>query len=131
MAYDSHRDITKLATETLTYDDASRHMATTLADGTSIVYKRDATDRIISVTQTPTGGAATVTNYAYAGGGDAAAVTLTRANHVQEQTISLPGGPPYLSKQPPRCGPTLEKGSDIHTSASPTAMVPVSTSWLG
>ncbi len=92
LVYDSHGNITKLATETLAYDDTNRHMNTTLSDGTTIVYKRDATDRIISVTQTPAGGSATVTNYAYAGGGDAAAFTLTSANHVQEQTLSLPGG---------------------------------------
>ncbi|WP_370057358.1 PA14 domain-containing protein [Leifsonia sp. EB41] len=92
LVYDSHGNITQLATETLGYDDTNRHLTTTLADGTTVTYQRDAEDRIISMTQTPAGGTATTTHYAFAGAGDSSSFTLTASNIVQEQTIGLAGG---------------------------------------
>ncbi len=92
LVYDAHGNITQLATETLGYDDTNRHLSTTVADGTTVTYQRDAEDRVISMTQTPAGGSATTTHYAFAGAGDTSGFTLTASNTTQEQTIGLPGG---------------------------------------
>jgi large repetitive protein len=92
LVYDAHGNITQLATETLGYDDTNRHLSTTLADGTTVTYQRDAEDRIISMTQTPAGGTATTTHYAFAGAADSSSFTLTSGNTTQEQAIALAGG---------------------------------------
>ncbi|MCI0155810.1 hypothetical protein KNO15_03775 [Leifsonia shinshuensis] len=92
LVYDSHGNITTLGTETLGYDEANRHLTTTLTDGTKVSYQRDAADRVIAMTQTPAGGTATSVHYAYDGDGDAAAYTLTASNALQEQSLDLPGG---------------------------------------
>lgn len=92
LVYDAHGNITQLATETLGYDDTNRHLSTTLADGTKVTYQRDAQDRIISMTQTPAGGTATTTRYAFVSGGDASSFTLNATNATQEQTLALAGG---------------------------------------
>ncbi|KQR50499.1 hypothetical protein ASF88_19960 [Leifsonia sp. Leaf336] len=92
LVYDSHGNITTLGTEALGYDDTNRHLSTTLVDGTTVTYQRDATDRVIAMTQTPAGGTATTVHYAYAGGASSAAFTLTTSNTTQEETLSLPGG---------------------------------------
>ena len=44
--YDSHNNTTGLGSSTMTYDGADRHM-TTVSNGTTITYKRDALDRIV------------------------------------------------------------------------------------
>lgn len=88
LAYDAHGNITQLATETLTYDETNRHMATTLADGTTVTYQRDANDRIIGMDQTPAGGTKITVRYAYTGIGQ---FTLDSNNTVQEQSLSIPG----------------------------------------
>ncbi|KQR50501.1 hypothetical protein ASF88_19970 [Leifsonia sp. Leaf336] len=92
LVYDTHGNITTLGTETLGYDDTNRHQTTTLVDGTTVSYQRDATDRVIAMTQTPAGGTATTTHYSYGGTDDAAAYTLTATNTAQEQALALPGG---------------------------------------
>ncbi|WP_158864170.1 PA14 domain-containing protein [Leifsonia sp. AG29] len=89
LAYDTHSNVTTLGTETLGYDDTNRHLATTLTDGTTVTYQRDAADRIIGMTQTPAGGTATTVHYTYAGIGR---FTLTASNVTQEETLSLAGG---------------------------------------
>jgi RHS repeat-associated protein len=45
--YDGRGNATKVGDMTLEYDAADRHMKTTLPDGTSVTYVRDALDRII------------------------------------------------------------------------------------
>ncbi|KQR50761.1 hypothetical protein ASF88_16125 [Leifsonia sp. Leaf336] len=92
LVYDTHGNITTLGTETLGYDDTNRHLSTTLVDGTTVTYQRDATDRVIAMTQTPAGGTATTVHYTYASGGSSAAFTLTASNTMQEETLSLAGG---------------------------------------
>lgn len=94
LVYDSRGNITRLATESLAYDGANRHMSTTLADGTKVTYQRDATDRVVGMTQTPAGGTSTTVHYAYTGTGDAASFALTPGSPdaAQEETLSLPGG---------------------------------------
>jgi len=53
LAYDAHGNTTTLADEMLSYDGTDRHVKTTLADGTTVEYVRDATDRIVQRTMTP------------------------------------------------------------------------------
>lgn len=50
LAYDDHGNTTKLADQTLAYDGADRHMNTSLADGTTVTYVRDALNRIVQRT---------------------------------------------------------------------------------
>lgn len=54
IVYDNHGNTTSLAGETLGYDGADRHVSTT-ANGVTVTYQRDATDRLISRT-TPAAG---------------------------------------------------------------------------
>jgi RHS repeat-associated protein len=98
LAYDAHDNITKLADQTMTYDQTDRHLATTSADGTSVTYTRDATDRVVSMTTTPAGGTPTTVYYGYTGPSGSPSYTLTNpvgtptTYSVAERTISLPGG---------------------------------------
>lgn len=71
----------------MTYDGSDRHMTTT--DGlTTVVYLRDAQDRIVSRTA---GGV--TTHYGFAGSGDSPAVVLNSTNAtVLDKTLSLIGG---------------------------------------
>jgi RHS repeat-associated protein len=98
LMYDAHGNITTLANQTLGYDHTNRHMSTKLADGTSIIYQRDATDRIVSMTTTDTDGIVTVTRYGFTGASDAPDYTYSNSTQapetfaVSEHTIGLPGG---------------------------------------
>ena len=103
LVYDSHGNITTLANETLGYDNANRHLSTTLTDGTKINYVRDVADRIVSMTTTlgtgPGAGVASTDRYSYTGAGDSADYTSTATTSgtpsgfaVAEQTFGLPGG---------------------------------------
>jgi RHS repeat-associated protein len=90
LVYDSHGNTTKLADQTLGYDVSDRHMTTTLDDGTTIVYLRDATGRVVARTNTPPAGTATTIRYLFAG------VSLfgvtNGAGALLERDLSLPGG---------------------------------------
>jgi RHS repeat-associated protein len=98
LVYDSHGNTTTLANESLAYDPSNRHVSTTLADGTAIVYQRDATDRIVATTTTPAGGSPTTARYGYSGDGDSADFTYSNTIAAPtvfttvEQTLGLPGG---------------------------------------
>jgi RHS repeat-associated protein len=61
LVYDADGNTTTLADEQLTYDSAGRNMQTTLADGTTVSYERDATGRIIQRTETKPGSPGTGT----------------------------------------------------------------------
>jgi RHS repeat-associated protein len=91
LVYDAHGNTTTLADQQLAYDVADRHVKTTLADGTAVAYKRDATDRIVERDVT-SGGVTTKQRYAYASGGDAAWSVLSASNVVVQRMLSLPGG---------------------------------------
>jgi RHS repeat-associated protein len=73
-------------------------MSTKLADGTSIIYQRDATDRIVSMTTTDADGIVTVVRYGFTGASDAPDYTYSNSTQapetfaVSEHTIGLPGG---------------------------------------
>ena len=68
LAYDAHGNTTRLADQQITYDVADRHLTTIPDDGTTVVYTRDVTGRIVSRTATPPGGPAVTVKYTSAGG---------------------------------------------------------------
>ncbi len=89
LVYDTHGNTTRLADQQMTYDSTDRHMSTTLADGTTIVYLRDATGRVVArATDTPTEAPVTIR---YTSGGAMSAV-LDTAGAVIQRSIPLPGG---------------------------------------
>lgn len=91
LVYDSHGNTSTLADQTLVYDVADRHMATTLTDGTTITYIRDVTGRIVARTDDPAGPtAATTIRYTFAAGGMFG--VLDGAGGLVERSVSLPGG---------------------------------------
>jgi large repetitive protein len=92
IAYDAHGNTTTLADQTMTYDTGDRHLTTTLTDGTTVVYVRDVTGRIVQRTATPPAAAAVVTRYTYAGVGDGAWGLLDGTNARIQRTMKLPGG---------------------------------------
>ena len=94
--YDAHGNTTVLANQTLSYDVSDRHMMT-VSDGTVIVYKRDASGRVIERDTTPPSAPMQVLKFLYSGTGDGAwatqAYTVTRPDTVTlERTVGLPGG---------------------------------------
>jgi len=91
LAYDGHGNTTALADQTLTYDVADRHMKTVLADGTTVVYQRDATGRVVARTDDPAGptGATTI-RYTFAAGGQFG--VLNSVGTLIQRDLSLPGG---------------------------------------
>ena len=91
VTYDAHGNTTVLADQTLTYDVADRHLATTLTDGTVISYARDVTGRIVSRTDDPPGAAPPTTiRYLYASGSLFGIASGSGA--LMERSLSLPGG---------------------------------------
>ncbi len=97
LTYDAHGNTTKLADQTLTFDVADRHMATTLTDGTTVLYQRDATGRVVARTSTPPGGAAETIRYLYAGSSlfgvaNGTGLSPTTPGAVLQREVSLPGG---------------------------------------
>jgi RHS repeat-associated protein len=88
--YDAHGNTVTLAGQTLTYDQADRHLST-LKGTTTVTYKREALDRIVERVSVVAGVSKTV-RYSYAGTSDAASASLDAANTVTELTLNLPGG---------------------------------------
>ena len=103
LAYDAHGNTTTLADESLGYDSTDRHLKTTLTDGTTVEYVRDATDRIVQRTMTPStsatssGGAITVDSQvsvdgtALTGSVTAPPVTTTKANETLVALVESDG----------------------------------------
>ena len=94
LVYDAHGNTTLLADQTMSYDQAGRHLSTTTtgAGGATITYIRDVSDQIVSMTTTMTtkNVASTTVHYSFGAGMQ---FTFNNSNTtVQEQTISLPGG---------------------------------------
>jgi RHS repeat-associated protein len=90
LVYDSRGNVTTIADQTLTYDSAGRHVATTTTDGTTVTSARDATGRVIQRTIHKSEGADEITRFTYTPGGQYA--VLDSANKVLSRTESLPGG---------------------------------------
>jgi RHS repeat-associated protein len=84
--YDNRGNTVALAGETLAYDGADRHMATS-SGANSVTYQRDALDRIVSRT-----GNDGITRYTFGAGGDTSSVVLDNTSTVLQSTIGVPGG---------------------------------------
>jgi len=117
LQYDAHGNTTKLADQTIVYDVADRHMSTTLSDGTTVVYLRDLTGRIVARTDDPAGptGATTI-RYAFAGSGQVG--VLNSAGTLIERDLSLPGG---VSVSLPVSGPQSWSYANLHGDSILTA----------
>ncbi|MDJ0336717.1 PA14 domain-containing protein [Cryobacterium sp. PH31-O1] len=92
LKYDSHGNTVTLADQTLSYDVADQHLATTLTDNTTISYLRDVTGRIAQRTSTPPGGPASTIRYTYTNESDSPYGVLDSASVHIQRTIALPGG---------------------------------------
>lgn len=90
LQYDAQGNTTKLADQTLLYDGAGRHISTTLASGPSVVYQRDAGNRIIA--RAGQDGETSSIRYGFTGEGDSADLVMDDSNNVLQRQISLPGG---------------------------------------
>ncbi|MFM9876579.1 MAG: PA14 domain-containing protein, partial [Rhodoglobus sp.] len=91
LAYDTHGNTTTLADQTLTYDVADRHTRTTLSDGTTVTYTRDATGRVVArITDAPGTANDSTLRYTFAGG--ALFAVLNGTNQLIQRELSLPGG---------------------------------------
>jgi large repetitive protein len=99
ITYDAHGNTTSLAGETYGYDYADRHTTTTKAAVRKVDYVRDASNRIVSRTDTNLATTVAVTQrYGFTGSGDSSSLTLTTANAVTEAVFSLPGGVLYTKR---------------------------------
>ena len=89
--YDAAGNTTDLAGQVFTYDQADRHVSSADADGVTVVYGRDAADRIVQRTQT-VAGKSTVVRYGFSGAGDTPDLVMDGAGAVVARVLSLPGG---------------------------------------
>lgn len=119
--YDNHGNTTALAGQVYAYDGADRHIAThtpnTSTPTTSVVYQRDAFDRIVQRTET-IAGVTTVTRYGYTGAGDSADVILTAGNTIIQRLIPVAGG---VTVTKPITGTTTWSYPDLQGSVIATA----------
>lgn len=118
LSYDQHGNTITLGIETLSYDSADRHLTTILADGTAVEYMRDASDRIVARTLTPSGGAPRVVRYSFTGDGDSPDVLLNEAGAILERILSLPGG---VTVSIPTTGSEIWSYPNIHGDTVVTA----------
>ena len=89
--YDSRGNTASLGNQSLGYDNADRHVSTTVGNGpvvSTVDYTRDATDRITTRTATNEN----AVRYSYTADGDTPDLTLTADGGLLERQISLPGG---------------------------------------
>ncbi len=92
--YDARGNTTVLGAQQLLYDGADRHTETRATGGATVVYGRDATDRIVSRTE-----GTTIVHYGFGGPGDSSSFTMGVTNAVTERVIGLAGGV-LLTKRP-------------------------------
>jgi RHS repeat-associated protein len=95
LTYDSHGDITAIADQAMTYDQAGRHLTTTTSNTSStgvvdtVSYLRDVTGTAIQMATTTGSTTATVN---YSGGGGIGYTFNTANTALNETTLGLPGG---------------------------------------
>ncbi|MFJ7205993.1 PA14 domain-containing protein [Streptomyces sp. NPDC098789] len=94
LTYDSHGDTVKLGGDTLGYDAARRHIATTTADGKAISYSRDPANRLTArtVTGAADGSKNGTTRYSYSSKHDDADLILDKDGALLQRIVALPGG---------------------------------------
>ncbi|MFD7449662.1 PA14 domain-containing protein [Kitasatospora sp. NPDC059827] len=113
--YDARGDAVKIGGDTLGYDSTKRHVSTTTAGGTSIVYTRDPADRLTGRTVT---GAADqskngTTRYSYTSKHDDADLVLDKDGALLQRIVALPGGV-LLTKNYDRTATTNWSYPNIH-----------------
>ena len=93
LVYDAHGNLTTFGDQSLTYDSSDRHTATvtTGAGGATVLYSRDATDRLVAMTTT-IGITSTTVRYLYTDGGDSPDWTVSTTGAVLSHDFALPGG---------------------------------------
>lgn len=111
LVYDGHGNTTTLADQSLGYDQADRHTSTTLTDGSTVSYQRDATGRIIARTETPAGGNTLTTKFGFTADGDTPDLILNGTGTLTARTIALPGG---VTAQIPVTGAQLWSYPNLH-----------------
>lgn len=111
LVYDAHGNTTTLADQSLAYDQADRHTSTTLTDGSTVSYQRDATGRIIARTETPAGGNALTTKFGFTADGDTPDLILNGTGALIAQSIALPGG---VTAQIPVTGAQVWSYPNLH-----------------
>ena len=90
IAYDGRGNTKVLGAQTMAWDGADRHMATSVDNAgtvSTVTYRRDAMDRIVERTE-----ASATVRYGHTGGGDSGAFTMTTANAVIDRHLGLLGG---------------------------------------
>lgn len=90
VTYNARGNTKVLGAQTMFWDGADRHLATTVTNGSTlstVTYRRDATNRIIARTE---GG--TTVRYGHTGAGDSASFTMTLGNAVIDRHLGLVGG---------------------------------------
>ncbi|RWZ46434.1 hypothetical protein ELQ90_15425, partial [Labedella phragmitis] len=92
IGYDAHGNTVTLSDQSLVYDVADRHVETNLADGTSIRYTRDASDRIVERRVSKANTPDVVTRFGFSGASDSPDLVLDGDGAVIERTLGLPGG---------------------------------------
>jgi RHS repeat-associated protein len=92
LAYDAHGNTVTLADQVLAYDVNDQHIKTTLTDGTTIEYLRDATGRIVQRTAKMAGQPDDVQRYTFTDDGDTPWGVLNASNVRVQRTVSLPSG---------------------------------------
>ncbi len=93
LVYDAHGNLTTFGDQSLTYDSSDRHIATVTAGGggATVLYSRDATDRLVSMT-TAIGTTTTTVRYLYNDAGDSPDWTVSTTGAVLSHDFALPGG---------------------------------------
>ncbi|MFG2698582.1 PA14 domain-containing protein [Kitasatospora sp. NPDC048407] len=113
--YDSHGDTVRIGGDTLGYDSARRHIATTTADGKTISYLRDPADRLTArtVTGAADGSKNGTTRYSYSSKHDDADLVLDKDGGLLQRIVALPGGV-LLTKNYDRAASTNWSYPNIH-----------------
>ncbi|WP_166426711.1 hypothetical protein [Labedella populi] len=89
IGYDAHGNTVTLADQSLVYDVADRHVETNLADGTSIRYTRDASDRIVERRVSKANTPDVVTRFGFSGASDSPDLVLDGDGAVIERNLQL------------------------------------------
>jgi RHS repeat-associated protein len=87
VSYDARGNTTAIGAQSLTWDGADRNMGISASGGASVIYKRDATGRIVERIE----GSSDV-RYGYTGDGDSPSFTMDTANSVLDRHLGLVGG---------------------------------------
>ncbi|MFI5783797.1 PA14 domain-containing protein [Nocardia sp. NPDC051570] len=121
-AYDVYGNAIKVGTDALGYDSTRRHVSTTTADGRSVQYTRDVTDRITMRAVKDNDKPAQVTRYGYASDSGGPDLILDDSGTLRQRVLKLSGGvvltKNYAGNQ------ASSKGFDIPGTGGPRSQIP-------